>query len=668
MKLKKLKNVKIINKLTISASIFLLPLGIMLYSVLSISLASIKKDQNELYGIEVLRPAVTLLQAIPQYIRYSLDGMPGDLEFTKRQITDSYAVMEEKYVKYFGYGGYIVSPVSIRENFDHLFNSGIRETVFWAYRQLMQDIYKIILYIGDFSGLVTDSDIKNAYLIAATVYELPLAQDRLVLIGNILRTIEDGAYTQMRRTELLRNLDLLVYSDNARIQNRFYSSGMIMVNDTEALEYYQLLLRTCHDRISFFTQEVLNEANEAFTDISRLPMLYDASINANNAIYRLQTASFDYLDEDISKRISSYRFRLILSFTAVIIAASLAFFIIFISIMNIKKSTHNMSTIFKRLDENDLSVKIESFSGDEFGQFMSALNGFLVKLQNTFTSFNKNTSMVTSAVHELSSSAKEITATANEQSASVSEIVSTMENNRELSSQASEKTMEVANLAAQTQELSRRGADLRDYNEEMMLDIRNQNIKITDIIKNLAEMLSRIDESIKLIDTIADHTKLIAFNATLEASSSGEAGLRFSVVASEIRRFADNVVESASEIKERISELNEATQNLLTEANNGSNAIDAGYKRMVEQKEVFENIVEVSQNVANRSQQISSLTKQQEYALTQIFTALKEISAGVSQFVSSTKMTSAAAEKLNNMSVELKETLAVYHIKNEAYL
>ncbi|WP_461248107.1 methyl-accepting chemotaxis protein, partial [Treponema sp. R6D11] len=140
---------------------------------------------------------------------------------------------------------------------------------------------------------------------------------------------------------------------------------------------------------------------------------------------------------------------------------------------------------------------------------------------------------------------------------------------------------------------------------------------------------------------------------------------RFSSVADEIRRFANNVVESASEIKENISEINQAAQNLLTEANNGSRAIDTGYNRIVEQKEVFENIVDVSQSVAVRMQQIFNLSKQQEVAAAHVFTALKEISAGVNQFVSATATTSDTVGKLNNMSSELKETLAKYHISGD---
>jgi methyl-accepting chemotaxis protein len=661
IKLKEIK-IKLITKLTVSAFVFLLPLGIMLFSIISMSLSSIKKDSIELNGIEVLRPAVELMQLIPFYVRISVDNSPGDIDYVKQHITDLLFDMREKYIKYFSHEGYAVSPQSLIENWEHLSKTVIRDTVLWAYRQMMLDLNKIIVYVGDISGLITDSDIESAYLIAASIHELPQAQDRVVLIGNLLRTIEDGAFTQRRRAELLLNLELLLYSDNSRIQNRFNTAGTIRNKNTDTLETFELLLKSCYDNIAYYANTVGNIINESDLNIEVIPALFDIASRVNNATFRLQTASLDRLETLTAKRISIYRLRLILSLTAAVFATLFAFVIIFITNFSIRKSTDNMSVVFKRLNENDLAVKIESLSNDELGDFMTALSGFLSKLQNTFASFNKNTSMVSTSVFELSSTAKQMTAVANEQSASVAEIVNTMENNRNLSAQSAEKTSEVAYLASQTQELSRRGAELREINENMMLDVRNQNAKIIDIIRNLAEMLSGIDESVKLIDTIADHTKLIAFNAALEASSSGEAGSRFSVVASEIRRFADNVVESASEIKEKISELQEASQSLLTEANNGSRKIDIGYNRIVEQKEVFENIVNVSQNVAIRSQQISSLSKQQEYAATQVFTALKEISAGVNQFVHATVITSETVNKLNNMSKELKETLAKYHI------
>jgi methyl-accepting chemotaxis protein len=337
-----------------------------------------------------------------------------------------------------------------------------------------------------------------------------------------------------------------------------------------------------------------------------------------------------------------------------------ALVVVSVSVTDIIQSTSRLKGLFTGLENNDLSLEISAQSEDEFGELINSFSRFLARLRDAFVSFEHDASLVAISVYDLSASAREITTTANQQSASVSEIVSTMENSKNLSEQMAAKTAEVADLAVQTENLSRKGADLRDANQEMMEEIRAQNGKIINEIRNLTDMILRINEAIGIIDGIADQTKLIAFNASLEASSSGEAGARFAVVAGEIRRFADNVVDSTAEIKQKIEEVQTASQSLIAEANNGSRQIDQGYERMVEQKVVFENIVENSQNVATRSQQISNLSKQQEYASSQIFATLKEISAGVKQFVTATTSTSKIAEKLNGMSTGLRDTVGKY--------
>jgi methyl-accepting chemotaxis protein len=346
-------------------------------------------------------------------------------------------------------------------------------------------------------------------------------------------------------------------------------------------------------------------------------------------------------------------------------SAFIALLVLTLCILDSRQTAGSLKRLFRGLEANDLSLRLEAQSNDEFGELAAAVTRFLARLREAFDTFTHDANLVAGSVYDLSSSAKEITTTANQQSASVSEIVSTMESSKNLSEQMATKTAEVADLAVQTENLSRKGADLRDANQEMMEGIRTQNVKIISEIKNLADMIMRISEAIGIIDKIADQTKLIAFNASLEASAdfqsdSGVAGARFSVVAAEIRRFADNVADSTADIMRKIEEVQTASQNLIAEANNGSKQIDQGYERMVAQKAVFENIVENSQNVAARSQQISNLSKQQEYASSQIFDTLKEISAGVKQFVTVTASTSRIADNLNGMSSGLRDTVAKY--------
>jgi methyl-accepting chemotaxis protein len=652
------KNLKIRTKLSISTGAFLVPLALMFFQLISLSRDLIQKGREELRGIECLRPAAALMRLAPQYVHLSFDraegAAAGPLAEEARSALEEFGGTFEKNF------GPDPAYQALRERWV-LISGGGRGPALEAYGRFMAELRDLTGRIGDLSGLSTAGDLESDYLASMSAEEIPAIQELLAAIGNLFRT---GGLDAEKRALLERYTIQLGYSANARLRAGFEDAEEARNREDPAADPgakpFEDTLRNYYGAQSRLSEMIDYLGSPGSRRADAEGALQDTLSQANAAAYRLQIAAMERLEALVSGRIQKHEGRLIRFLALALGAALAAFVVITATSAEIRKSASTADRVFKSLERNDLSIGVEAASRDELGELMTALGDFIEKLKGAFISFNQNASMVSTAVYDLSASAKEITTTANEQSASVAEIVSTMENSKNLSEQVAAKTGEVADLAARTQELSQRGAELRDANQEMMQGIREQNGKIIDEIRNLDDMLSRIDESVQLIDTIADQTKLLAFNAALEASSSGEAGARFAVVASEIRRFADNVVESVVEIKEKISELQDASQTLITEANNGSRQIDSGYVRMVEQKEVFERIVDISQSVATRSQQISNLSKQQELASAQIFTALKEISAGVKQFVTATASTSATADNLNSMSIELKETLAKY--------
>ncbi|MDR2397624.1 MAG: methyl-accepting chemotaxis protein, partial [Spirochaetaceae bacterium] len=215
----------------------------------------------------------------------------------------------------------------------------------------------------------------------------------------------------------------------------------------------------------------------------------------------------------------------------------------FIVARSISNPIKHMVDILADIREGDMTQHLDIQSQDEIGEMTVSFNATVEKMRELIVEVKNKAFALSEMGEDISTSAKEIVTTANEQAASVSEIVSTMEGSKNLSEQVAAKSGEVASLAVETLGLSQKGVDLRDANERMMEDIQNQNAKIIHEIKNLVDMIKHINDAIRIIDGIADQTKLIAFNASLEASSSGESGARFSVVASEIRRFADNVVD-----------------------------------------------------------------------------------------------------------------------------
>ena len=405
----KLKNLKLTTKLAISSAAFILPVGIMLFSIITSSLASIKKDQQEINGIRILRPAISLIQAIPQYIRIYIDNAPGDADFVNKYSTDLLNEMNDRYVSHFGFHGNDNSIRSINENWDHLSNTRIRSTVLWAYREIMQDIIKLMVYTSNNTGLITDSKLENVFIISAAVHELTQAQERMNVIISLLRSIEDGAFTQRTREQLMLNLDLLIYSDNARILERFISIEAIIANNNEIPDSFDFLLKACYDRIDEFYKSVEQIINLPEIGFDSLFSVFEEFGHANNAAFRLQAASLDRLETLINNRIKQNIQQFLFLMLAAISATVFAFTFVITTVKSIKKATDTIGVIFSHLDKNDLSVQFECFSKDEIGELMSSLSDFLKKLNLSFISFIRNAKMVSTSVLELSSSAKEIT-------------------------------------------------------------------------------------------------------------------------------------------------------------------------------------------------------------------------------------------------------------------
>jgi methyl-accepting chemotaxis protein len=687
-----LSKLKISTKLVISSAVFLIPIGVLLSFIIATAAGTIQKTMNEYDGINALKPAITVHQKLPEYLNAYLGLQNGDLRRLEDELNNAVRTIDREMQRYTIEDRHV--PV-LAENWEKIrrFDSE-DENIYQEYLDFSLSVYGLMSLVGEYSSLKLVSDMDTYYLVNPSLSDIPEVSTRAMAVGNILRhSLQEAESVVLRWNE---NLAESQASGRRLSQTPFAKDPktitMNMVTDFQTVRNSRSVFDTDRERITSSLMSIMakrGKVKHSFDELAKKLERFQDSVGAvseqsgartfgslevaeflgsisllNTDACQLWTETLNQLEVQIRMNTRAAWGRIIMYLVIVLVSLGIAIgFVAFIT-RDINKSVRLIKTLFKGLKENDLTMLLQVQSEDEFGELMTSFNSFLKVLRSTFGSFKQSASLVSNSVFDLSSSSKEITTTANEQSASVSEIVSTMEGSKNLSEQIALKTTEVAQLAKETQELSSKGAELREANQVMMEDIRNQNQKIISEIRSLSDMIVRISEAIRIIDGIADQTKLIAFNASLEASSSGEAGARFSVVASEIRRFADNVVESTKEIKQKIEEVQGASQTLITEANSGSRQIEIGYERMSEQKAVFESIVGNSQNVAVSSQQISNLSKQQELASSQIFTALKEISAGVKQFVIATSSTSKIADSLNGMSEELKGKVEKYRTEN----
>jgi len=195
-----------------------------------------------------------------------------------------------------------------------------------------------------------------------------------------------------------------------------------------------------------------------------------------------------------------------------------------------------------------------------------------------------------------------------------------------------------------------------------MDEIQNTNSDTITGIRSLGTQIESIWEVVNIINGIADQTKIIAFNAELEASAAGEAGRNFQIVATEVRRLADSTVASTTEIKARIDDIQRSSDNLILASEKGTERIREGWSLSTRLKEIFDEIKNSAEISAASSGQIVSSVGQQVSAFEQILLTLKQISEGIDDFAVTTRATTGAAESLREMGDDLKTIINRYTV------
>ena len=278
-----------------------------------------------------------------------------------------------------------------------------------------------------------------------------------------------------------------------------------------------------------------------------------------------------------------------------------------------------------RVAQGDLSVDIAVDGNDEIGELARATQEMRKRLHDLAAEVGSHAAAVQAAAQEIAAAVDNQAATSTQMSSSVAEITATMEELSASSTQIADHSRAVVDSANQTLDGSRKGSAAMETVLGRIDAIRNDNQQSLQEIVALGAKSKQIGKVMEIINAVADQTKLIAFNAALEASSAGEAGKRFSVVASEIRRLADSVTDSTGEIETKINEIQDSINRLVLTSENGANVIATGSGASADTAVRLGEIVGAAAQTSTAAQQISLSTQQQKTASSQVVTALREI-------------------------------------------
>jgi methyl-accepting chemotaxis protein len=191
--------------------------------------------------------------------------------------------------------------------------------------------------------------------------------------------------------------------------------------------------------------------------------------------------------------------------------------------------------------------------------------------------------------------------------------------------QVASNAASAASAAGQALDAAARGESAVRDSLAGMQRIRGEVQVIAKRIKNLGDRSLEISEIVDTIEEIASHTNLLALNAAIEAAGAGESGVRFAVVADEIRKLAERAAKATKDIAGLIRAVQTETQEAVIAMEEGTREVEAGYQVTIKAEENLKQIAGVSRMSAELVQEISGATQEQVRGAEGVAVAMRSI-------------------------------------------
>lgn len=323
-----------------------------------------------------------------------------------------------------------------------------------------------------------------------------------------------------------------------------------------------------------------------------------------------------------------------------------------------------------------LSTKV-SFTIIAFSLVVSLLVAFLIsrKLTNDLASvieeLNQTSPRLSSSANAMSSLSSELSQCATEQASSVQETASSLEQISAMINRNSDSASKAKSSADVSLQSVREGQRSISNMLTAMNEINQNNDAFNTFVKKnneelneMVQVITNISEKTKVIHDIVFQTKLLSFNASVEAARSGEHGKGFAVVAEEVGNLAQMSGNAANEIKtlldESISKVHSIVDSTKVQVErlvlDGKEKIKTGVSRAQECDLALNNISHTVLAVEELVTEVAHASTEQSQGLSEINKAMGKIDEVTHQNSSASQSVATNAAEVLDLSLGIKKT------------
>lgn len=268
---------------------------------------------------------------------------------------------------------------------------------------------------------------------------------------------------------------------------------------------------------------------------------------------------------------------------------------------------------------------------EELKQKEQGLQAMVARLSAVIHQVRMSGIQVTGATTSIAASARQQEASIAEQAAAAAQIWST---SREISATSKELvgTMDgVAKAAEDTGALASDGAQFLAEMQSGMAHVVGASTAIVSKLAVLSEKANKINSVVTTISKVADQTNLLSLNAAIEAEKAGEAGRGFGVVATEIRRLADQTAVATLDIDQVIKEMQSAVSVGVMGMDKFTDEVRRSEESVSRVAERLGSIMERVQGMTRRFEEVNYGMKSQAQGASQIAESISQMAQAAQQ-------------------------------------
>ena len=326
---------------------------------------------------------------------------------------------------------------------------------------------------------------------------------------------------------------------------------------------------------------------------------------------------------------------------------------------------------------------------DEIGVLMHSANKMNEQLKTTIQSISSVSETVASSSEELAQSSHEVKTGAEQIASTMQEIAKGTETQASTAGELAEvmnvftgsiqettdEGLALKNNSTEVQKLTNTGKDLMMNSTLQMATINTIMLNSVQSVEGLNEQSDKISKLVSVIADISNQTNLLALNAAIEAARAGEHGKGFAVVADEVRKLAEQVQFSVTDISAIVNGIQQETGTVTKSLQDGYKEVIKGTEQINETNETFNhisdsvgemissidtidlnlnNILASTEEIGTSINEIASISEESAAGVEQTTATVEETASTMDEIVNSSNQLASLAEQLNTEMKQFK--------------